>query len=295
MGGRVILWFSCGDASAVAVTLGLRKYQDHECVVARIVIPSEHPDNDRFAADCSRWFGLPIVNLSSSDYTDTWDVWEKRRYISGIAGAPCTAYLKKAVRKEFQRHDDIHVFGYTAEETQRAERFRKTNFELAVDFPLIEANLRKPDCHAIVRAAGIELPAMYLLGFDNNNCIGCPKGGAGYWNMIRRHFPAQFERMSKLCRELGVRLVRQHGERIFLDELDPSTGRQKDEIAIDCSAFCEEAVDSLGLHPLPMTLEEIEEQTQSSDLYSPTIKRVMKKFSDGLKRRATDTKDSGRG
>lgn len=244
---RVIHWFSCGDASAVAVALGLRKYAEHECVVARIVIPSEHPDNDRFAADCSRWFGRQIVDLSSDEYADTWDVWESRRYIAGIDGAPCTTYLKKVVRKAFQRPDDIHVFGYTAEEAKRAEQFKSTNFELNVDFPLIDASLKKPDCHAIVRAAGIDLPAMYLLGFDNNNCIGCPKGGAGYWNMIRRHFPAQFERMAKLCRELGVRLVKQRGQRIFLDELEPATGRQKDEPVIDCSAFCEEAAADLGL------------------------------------------------
>lgn len=244
---RVVLWFSCGDASAVATAFGLRKYTDHECVAARIVIPSEHEDNDRFATDCERWFGQKIVNLASDEYADTWDVWEKRRYIAGIAGAPCTTYLKKNVRKAFQRADDIHVFGYTADETKRANQFKSTNFELTVDCPLIDAGLNKPDCHAIVRAAGIELPAMYLLGFDNNNCIGCVKGGAGYWNKIRKHFPDRFARMAALCRKLGVRLIKQGGVRIFLDELDPSTGRQKDEIEIDCSAFCEEAISELVL------------------------------------------------
>lgn len=245
---RVVLWFSCGDASAVAVALGLRKFgATHECVIARIVIPSEHADNDRFAADCAKWWGRPIINMASTEYSDTWDVWERRRYIAGIAGAPCTTYLKKAVRKDFQRHDDIHVFGYTAEETERARRFREINFELAVDFPLIDGGLSKADCHAVVRAAGIDLPAMYLLGFDNNNCIGCVKGGAGYWNKIRRHFPDRFARMAELCRRLGVRLIKQNGVRIFLDELLPGTGRQHDEIEIDCSAFCEEAVSDLGL------------------------------------------------
>lgn len=40
-----------------------------------------------------------------------------------------------------------------------------------------------------------------------------------------------------------------------------------------------------------MTLAEIEEQTQQSDLYSPTIKRVMKKFSDALRRRRKERDD----
>lgn len=221
--------------------LGLRKYQStHEVVVARIVIPSEHEDNERFAADCEKWIGQPIINLRSTEFADTWAVWGARRYIAGIAGAPCTTHLKKAVRYEFQRPTDIHVFGFTAEEKKRADRFRETNFELMVDFPLIDAKLRKPDCHAIVRDAGIVLPAMYLLGFDNNNCIGCPKGGAGYWNMVRRHFPDRFDRMALLSRSLGARLIRQDGQRIFLDELRPETGRQKSEPTIECSPFCDD-------------------------------------------------------
>lgn len=209
-------------------------------VVARIYLASEHPDNDRFAADCERWFGVPIVLLRSEEFLDTWDVWERRRYIAGIKGAPCTTELKKVVRFKFQRPDDIHVFGFTAEpnERKRAERMVHSNPELDLRFPLVERGLTKADCHALVRSAGIELPVMYRLGFDNNNCIGCPKGGAGYWNMIRQHFPAQFYRMAELSRRLGARLIKQDGERVFLDELRPETGRQKDEVEIDCSPMC---------------------------------------------------------
>ncbi len=55
----------------------------------------------------------------------------------------------------------------------------------------------------MIERAGIELPAMYKLGYRNNNCIGCPKGGMGYWNKIRVDFPEVFERMAALQRELG--------------------------------------------------------------------------------------------
>ena len=241
---RILAWFSCGDASAVACKLALDKYRGtHEVLVTRILLDSEHPDNDRFAADWSRWANYPVTEIRSAKYRDSWEVWEARRYIAGIAGAPCTTELKKVVRKDFQRPDDIHIFGYTREEAKRAATFLNNNFELFVDFPLIEVGLGKADCHALIRAAGIELPAMYRLGFDNNNCIGCPKGGAGYWNMIRKHFPDQFWRMAKLSRELGCRLIRQGDERIFLDELHPDTGRQKDEVAIECSAMCGEVMD----------------------------------------------------
>lgn len=251
---RVLAWFSCGDASAVACAMTLKKYREtHEVVVARILIPEEHPDNERFAVACERWFGAPIVGLRSDRYAGAVDVWTQRRYMSGIKGAPCTAYLKKEVRYGFQRPTDIHVFGYTADDRDRlrATELRKANFELQIETPLIEAGLRKPDCHALVRAAGIELPAMYLLGYDNNNCIGCVKGGAGYWNMIRRDFPDIFTARAVLSRSIGCRLVKQDGERIFLDELRPTTGRQKDEIEIDCSIACEGVADELALPRRP--------------------------------------------
>src|SRR5690348_5883087 len=111
---RVVSWFSCGDASAVATMLALKKYRvTHEVIVARTVIPTEHPDNDRFAADCMWWFQHPILNLRSTRYRDQFDVAEKRRFINSPKGALCSTELKKMVRHDFERPDDIQIFGYT--------------------------------------------------------------------------------------------------------------------------------------------------------------------------------------
>ena len=64
-----------------------------------------------------------ITILRSEKYTDTWDVWKKEKYLSGIHGAPCTRALKIKPRLAFQRPDDIHIWGYTADKTDvvRAE------------------------------------------------------------------------------------------------------------------------------------------------------------------------------
>jgi len=224
----------------VATKLALKRYP--RAIVARIFLSDEHEDNERFARDCADWFGREIVTVTSGRYRSVEDVWKAKRYMSGIAGAPCTTAMKKEVRIAFQQPDDLQVFGYTADEKPRAERFAAHQPEVHTWFPLVEAELTKADCHGIIRAAGIELPAMYRLGFQNNNCIGCAKAqGAGYWNLVRQHFPELFERRAKLSREIGCRLVKLKGKRIYLDELPVDAGI-KPELEVACSPFCEQTI-----------------------------------------------------
>ncbi len=235
--GRVVVWFSAGAASAVAAKLTLAS-ADGEVQIAYVDVGSEHPDNERFLLDCEKWFGQPIARLKSNRYTDTWQVWEERRYLVGPSGALCTAELKKKVRFAFERPDDVQVFGYTTEEKRRAAQFREQNPGVTLSTPLIDRDLTKADCLGLLDRAGIELPAMYRLGYRNNNCIGCVKGGMGYWNKIRRDFPGVFERMARLERELGHTVLRDDGQPLFLDELDPMRGNHADEPTIECSLIC---------------------------------------------------------
>lgn len=239
---RVVCWFSCGAASAVATKLAIAQHAGREIVIARCIVREEHPDNDRFATDCEKWFGLPITNLIAEKFDGSiFEVFAKRKYISGIQGAPCTLELKKNVRIAFQRPDDTHVFGYCAEEQDRWDSFLDANNIDAVS-PLIERGLEHPDCLAMIQQAGIELPAMYALGYQHNNCIGCCKAtGAGYWNKIKIDFPVQFDRMARVSRQIGARLTRDGETRIFLDELRPGTGDYQTEPEIQCGIFCEMA------------------------------------------------------
>jgi len=238
---RLVCWFSCGAASAVATKLAINQYEfTHEIVVARCIVKEEHPDNERFAADCEKWFGVPITNLIAAEYDGSvYGVIQKRKYISGIQGAPCTMLLKKKVREDFQLPTDIHVFGYCAEEQERYDNFLDSN-NINCLVPLIDRGVTHPDCLGMLENAGIELPTMYKLGYQHNNCIGCVKAtGAGYWNKIRVDFPDQFWRMAGASRALGVKMTRDGATRIFLDELREGTGRYQDEPEIQCGAFCE--------------------------------------------------------
>lgn len=240
---RIVCWFSCGAASAVATKLAIADNAGKlPLVVARCIVREEHPDNDRFADQCAEWFGVPITNLINEKYDGSIHaVMEKRQYVSGVAGAPCTFELKKKVREQFQLPTDRHVFGYCAEEQDRWDHFLDANNIDAIA-PLIDRGLEHADCLAMVRDAGIELPEMYKLGYQHNNCIGCVKAtGAGYWNKIKLDFPAQFDRMAEVSRRLGARMVKVDGIRIFLDELPTGTGDYQTEPEIQCGIFCEMA------------------------------------------------------
>ena len=234
---RTLVWFSAGAASAIAAKLTIAQNPPN-LVIAYTDPGSEHPDNERFLTDCEKWFGHPIIRLKSKKYADTWDVFERGRYLVSPYGAMCTAELKKKVRRDFQLPDDIHVFGYTSEEQHRADRFREQNLEVDLRTPLIDYNLTKDDCLAMVQRAGIELPAMYKLGYRNNNCIGCVKATSpGYWNRTRRAFPDAFERRARQSRAINARLVRVKGERVFLDQLPPDADAPDDDI--ECGPVCQ--------------------------------------------------------
>jgi len=244
---RVVCWFSCGAASAVATKLAIKKYGKENIVIARCIVKEEHPDNDRFANDCERWFGMPITNLINEKHNGSiYDVFESRRYISGIGGAPCTMLLKKDVRLKFQLPTDKHIFGYCAEEQERFDRFLDAN-NIDAESPLIENGLLHQDCLALIEKAGIELPVMYKLGYQHNNCMGCVKSqGAGYWNKIRVDFPIEFNKMAELSRRLKVRLIKVDSERIYLDELVEGTGEYQKEPEIQCGIFCEMAEQTIN-------------------------------------------------
>jgi hypothetical protein len=242
---RVISWFSCGAASAVATKLAISESK----VPIEIVychVKEEHPDNMRFLKDCEKWFGQSITILKDSKYNGSiYEVFTKRKYIVGIQGAPCTLFLKKEVRKQFEKPNDIQVFGYTVEEEDRANRFIDANNDVKLWSILIEKKLNKSDCLAMLQRAGIELPAMYKMGYNNNNCVGCVKGGAGYWNKIRVDFPEAFNKMAKLERQLGVKITKSKGQRVYLDELPIDSGNYPKEQAIECGIFCHMAEEEL--------------------------------------------------
>jgi hypothetical protein len=245
----VLVWFSCGVTSAVAAKLALAEYPAAQ--VLRIRIGSEHKDADRFSGDVAAWLGRKIEWLSPPKYADHFQVIDGERYINGPTGAKCSAELKIATRVAYQRPGDLHIFGFDAGEADRVEDFREVFPDLWFKAPLIDAGLTKPDCKAIIERAGIRLHRMYELGYANANCVGCVKGGMGYWNRIRVDFPGVFALMAKKERAIGHTILRKSTPAgkvpLYLDELDPAAGRFAEDQPAGCGPLCQSALERVGL------------------------------------------------
>ena len=238
--GRDLIWWSTGAASYVAAQIALGRNPD--AIVVRCDTNNEDPDNYRFEADAMRRLNTSVTVLKSEIYESVWDVWKRRRYIAGVNGATCTGEMKVAPRIAFQRPDDTHIFGYTAdkEDVTRFERLQETYFEMNVRAPLIEAGITKAAALALVERAGLELPRSYAMGFPNANCLqtGCGKATSpNYWSLYRHHFPSNFARTAVYSREIGARLTRINGERRFIDEI-PNDWPMTQPTAPACDFLC---------------------------------------------------------
>lgn len=231
-----VSWFSAGASSAVATKLALGE-------IDRIIythIDDQHPDTMRFLKDCEDWFGRSITILKSHYETveNACRMAGGKGYINGPGGAACTLRLKRQVRIRWEQEHPgplRYVWGLDYDERNRAERIVEKMPEQDHLFPLIEQKITKERAHELLKASGIKRPAMYDMGYPNNNCIGCVKGGAGYWNKIRDDFPDVFKKRAEMERAIGASMI----NGTFLDELPEDKGRQLKPIVGDCGIFCE--------------------------------------------------------
>jgi hypothetical protein len=257
---KIIAWWSAGVTSAVACKLALDAYGKDNVEIIYFQIDSAHPDNARFKRECEDWYDKEIQTRRSEKYVDQFDVIARTGYVNGPAGARCTLELKKNVRYQVQNEMNYsgQVFGfeYSKKEINRALRFLEQYPNAKPLFPLIEKMMDKPACLHYLEKQGIKRPVMYTLGYPNNNCIGCVKGGAGYWNKIRVDFPEQFNKMAELEEQVGHTCLKDKDGSIPLKSLDPNRGHKQKIIMPDCGSFCEIEFEDLSHEDLQRVFED---------------------------------------
>lgn len=195
-----------------------------------IDIADQHPDSIRFIRDCEVAIGQEIQILRSKEYScveDCVKVFGGFRAPNGFS--PCTNWLKKRIRKEWelehQGYDLTYVWGFDLKERDRADRTIEANSQAEHEFPLIEQNLSKEEVHGLFeRTFSFRRQVMYDMG---------------YWNKIRRDFPEVFESRARLERQVGYAILKDSkGKPVYLDELDPNRGNMNAEIFPDCGIMC---------------------------------------------------------
>ena len=235
----IIAWWSAGVTSAVATKLAIEEHGKENVRPIYFQIDSSHPDNIRFKAQCEEWYGKEIEVHQAPKYKDQFEVILGDKYVNGPGGARCTLVLKKRVRQKIEKdsyyNGQVFGFEYSKKEINRAIRFKEQYPSALPMFPLIEQKMTKQECLYFLEKQGTMRPTMYTLGYGNNNCIGCVKGGKGYWNKIRQDFPDHFDKMAKAERVVGNSCIRG----VFLDELGVDEGRQQKMIMPDCGNFCD--------------------------------------------------------
>jgi len=230
------MWFSAGVSSAVVLLLCRNEID----VAIYQHIEDQHADTLRFLRDVEKLWGKQIL-VGQSAYKDVDTCCRTFSFIAKSSaqggGAKCTEVLKRRERKRWENENPgVHTYfwGLDVNEQRRVAGIQRSMPDFQHRFPLIERCLTKQDAHGILARYGIKRPAMYDLGYHNNNCVGCVKGGMGYWNRIRVDFPEVFASRAKLERDLGHTCL----NGVFLDELDPNAGRSDPPITEDCGIFC---------------------------------------------------------
>lgn len=256
---KIVSWWSAGVTSAVATYYAIQEYGPDMVDIYYCDTGMVHPDNERFIKECEAWYSKKINIIKSEKYSGPFDVARKTRWISGPGGARCSLELKKNPRYLIEdvygeNPYDRSIFGFefSKKEINRAVRFVEQQGQAPNPrpmFPLIEREIDKPNALYILEKIGkIKQPAMYELGYPNNNCIMCLKANSmGYMNKMRKDFPAEYAEMAKIEREIGATIITKKikvdGEtkrqRVYLDELPEGAGRDLKPIVPECGVVCQ--------------------------------------------------------
>lgn len=215
-----------GSAEALRRTLDWKGRENTVAIFADVGVvkddegrhlSGEDEDLYRFLSDLEGFLDFEITRIVTSEYSDIWDVFFKRRMMGSSLRDPCSAILKrKAIQSWIEENgytseNSVRVLGFGRAEAGRAVRYEElmNSYNWKTFFPLIE----DPYCdNATIREwleeNGIDIPRLYRMGFGHNNCGGfCVKMGVGQaydlWTKMPWRYQYHEEMEQKFRREIS--------------------------------------------------------------------------------------------
>jgi len=167
----------------------------------------EDEDTYRFLPEAAADIGAPLVTVA--DGRDPWQVFRDERFLGNARVDPCSKILKRELlRRWVEAHldpaDTVVVLGLDWTEGDRLTTNRARWAPWPVRYPLAERPYRfKHQWLDRLRAAGVEPPRLYRLGFDHNNCGGaCVKAGQASWALLLEAMPERYAAHERREQEL---------------------------------------------------------------------------------------------
>lgn len=219
--------------------------------------PSNHVGEDedtyRFIKESAAKFDCQLVWLK--DHRDIWKVFKDKRFLGNSRLAHCSFELKqKPARKwledNLEPQDCVIYVGIDWTESHRLPAIQKNYQPYEAVAPLCEAPYyEKNQIREWLKNDGIELPRLYKLGFEHNNCGGgCVKAGQAQFTKLLQIMPDRFgvweQKEQELQQYLGkdVSILKEtvQGERknLTLKELRERFEKQPQLIDLDDWAGC---------------------------------------------------------
>lgn len=195
---HVVMW-SGGITSWAAARQVVARHGAASTVLLFADTRVEDPDLYRWNTDAVAQLGAQLVTVA--DGRTPWEVFDDKRWLGNTRIAQCSHALKQEPCRDWlTEHTDpadttLYV-GIDWTEAHRLPAIVRGWQPWTVEAPLMHPPYRDKHQHlADARAAGLETPALYRLGFAHNNCGGaCVKGGVAQWVRVLEVFPERYAR-----------------------------------------------------------------------------------------------------
>jgi 3'-phosphoadenosine 5'-phosphosulfate sulfotransferase (PAPS reductase)/FAD synthetase len=207
---RIIATISGGKASGYVAHWALQHYAKDDVVLYFNDTGWGHPDLYRFLRDLSTHLNHPITE--DSDGRDVELLAYDEHAIPNNRMPFCSVQLKAERLQKYCLDGDVLLFGIGADELHRAARIaevyaevaRRRRINLGIRFPLIEERISSATIDQFYSDNGIEIPALYRLGFKHNNCGGgCVRSSKRQWVHLLRVQPETFAERERFEMEIG--------------------------------------------------------------------------------------------